>query len=257
MPEGPSLVILRDALQPFVGRVVQVADGATRVDLSRIRRRRIVAIRSWGKHLLIEFSDVTVRIHLLMFGSYCINARKPKTPMLHLGFARGDEINFYTCSVRFIEGDLDDTYAWSGDVLSEQWSPRAARRKLLAAPERLVCDVLLDQDIFAGVGNIIRNEVLFRIRVHPECHIDALSPPQLTALIREARGYSRDFLAWKRDFVLKRNLLVHGRKTCPACGGALSKTYPGTSERRSFFCARCQPPCTPAASAAKARRGKR
>ncbi|HRO68823.1 MAG TPA: hypothetical protein PK951_00545 [Chitinophagaceae bacterium] len=32
----------------------------------------------------------------------------------------------------------------------------------------MVCDALLDQEIFSGVGNIIKNEVLYRIRVHPE-----------------------------------------------------------------------------------------
>lgn len=244
MPEGPSLVILREKLQPFAGRIVQRVDGAANIDLQRLHRRRIAAIRTWGKHLLIVFSDVSVRIHLLMFGTYCIDERKDgKRPMLRLGFSGDSEINFYTCSVRFIEGDLDDTYDWRGDVLSETWSPRIARRKLLASPERPVCDVLLDQDIFAGVGNIIRNEVLFRIRVHPECAVGALTPRQLGALIREARNYSEDFLAWKRDFVLKRNLLVHTRKTCPACGSALVKFHPGQSARRSFYCPHCQPAC--------------
>ena len=31
----------------------------------------------------------------------------------------------------------------------------------------MVCDALLDQTVFAGVGNIIKNEVLFRTGVHP------------------------------------------------------------------------------------------
>lgn len=243
MPEGPSLVILREALTPFVGKTVRVAEGAARLDFSRMQDRRVRAVRSWGKHLLIEFSGFAVRVHLLMFGSYCINARKPRPAMLHLGFARGDELNFYTCSVRYVEGDLARTYDWTSDVLSDVWSPRRAREKLLSAPDRLVCDVLLDQNIFSGVGNIIRNEVLFRIGVHPECTVRDLTPRQLSALIREARNYSIDFLAWKRDFVLKRNLLVHGRKTCPSCGGAVTKIYPGKSERRSFFCPRCQPSC--------------
>ena len=39
-----------------------------------------------------------------------------------------------------------------------EWDPAAARRKLRARPDAVVCDALLDQDVFAGVGTIIKNE---------------------------------------------------------------------------------------------------
>jgi len=52
----------------------------------------------------------------------------------------------------------------------------------------------LDQNIFAGVGNIIKNEVLFRICVHPGSKVGKLPAKQLNALVKEARNYSFDFL---------------------------------------------------------------
>ena len=52
--------------------------------------------------------------------------------------------------------------------MNENWNAAKARKKLKAIPKTLVCDALLDQTIFAGVGNIIKNEVLFRIKVHPK-----------------------------------------------------------------------------------------
>ena len=64
---------------------------------------------------------------------------------------------------RFIEEDLDTVYDWSADVMSEAWSPVKAKRKLKLQPGTLVCDALLGQQVFAGVGNIIKNEVCFRI----------------------------------------------------------------------------------------------
>ncbi|MFN2440799.1 MAG: endonuclease, partial [Chitinophagaceae bacterium] len=93
-----------------------------------------------------------------------INAKKATAPRLSLQFENG-EINFYSCSVRFIEEPLNEVYDWPADVLNEAWDAKAARKKLKAQPERLVCDALLDQSIFSGVGNIIKNEVLFRIKV--------------------------------------------------------------------------------------------
>jgi endonuclease VIII len=240
MPEGPSLVLLREEAQRFVGKTVRAAEGHAAFDAARMTGRRVRDVRTWGKHFLLGFAGFSLRVHLLLFGSWLIDARKPRPPRLALRFARG-ELNFYGCSLRYIEGELDQAYDWSADVLSDAWSPRAARRKLLAAPERPVCDVLLDQDIFAGVGNIIRNEVLFRIRVHPESRVAALPPDRLSALIREARRYSFEFLDWKRAGVLKRNWQVHARQSCPNCGRKLRTTYPGRTRRRTFFCPRCQP----------------
>ncbi|MET0656379.1 MAG: DNA-formamidopyrimidine glycosylase family protein [Pseudoxanthomonas sp.] len=240
MPEGPSLLILREAAARFRGKTVRKAGGNSKLDVARMEGRRIVSIRSWGKHFLIEFRGFSLRVHLMMFGSYRIDERKPgATPRLSLKFDEG-ELNFYTCSVKYIEGPLDESYDWSGDVLSDAWDPAKARRKLKAAPETLVCDALLDQDVFAGVGNIIKNEVLFRIRVHPANRIGDLPPRKLGDLIREARQYSFDFLAWKKAFVLKKHWLVHTRRLCPECSGPLTKAYLGKTQRRSFFCERCQ-----------------
>jgi endonuclease-8 len=70
----------------------------------------------------------------------------------------------------------------------------------------MICDVLLEQDIFAGVGNIIKNEVLYRVRVHPESLVGNIPPAKITSIIKEARQYSFDFLEWKRLYVLRKAL---------------------------------------------------
>ena len=58
---------------------------------------------------------------------------------------RGQEINFYACSVRFIEEPLDLVYDWWADVMSPHWEPKLALKRLRAQPDTLVCDALLDQ----------------------------------------------------------------------------------------------------------------
>jgi endonuclease-8 len=240
MPEGPSLVILREQAQIFKGKRIRVVEGNAKIDLARLVGQRIVALRSWGKHFLIELPAFTIRIHLLMFGRYCINERKDKPPRLSLQFARGQELNFYNCSVRYIEGKLDDTYDWRGDVMSERWDAAAARKKLRAMPDALICDALLDQDVLAGVGNIIKNEVLFRTRVHPLTHVGALPAAKLRQLVEQSRQYSFEFLEWKKAFVLRQHWLVHNKGVCPRCEIKLKRAYLGVRNRRTFFCERCQ-----------------
>lgn len=240
MPEGPSIVILKELAASFAGKKILTATGNAKLDKARLEGERIVAIRSWGKHFLIECDGFALRVHFMLFGSYRIDERKDTAPRLSLGFARGRELNFYACSVRYLEGSLDDIYDWRADVMSDHWDPLLARDKLKAMPDTLVCDALLDQDVFAGVGNIIKNEVLFRIRVHPLSTAGALPAGKRRELIKEARNYSFDFLKWKKAFVLKKHWLVHTKTMCPRCEVPLSRGHLGATRRRSFFCERCQ-----------------
>ena len=266
MPEGPSLVILREAAASLAGLKVLEASGNSKQDLSRLPGSRLRAVRTWGKHFLLDFGDFAIRIHRLMFGSYCIDGRKEgKVPRLVLRFTRKREIAFYSCSVRFIEEPLDDVYDWSADVMADEWNPRAARRKLNAMPDTIVADALLEQDVFAGVGNIIKNEVLHRIRVHPQTRIGDLPPRKLSDLIREARDYSFDFYEWKKQFVLRKHWQVHAKKTCPRDGTPLSfYRHLGKKGRRAFWCDTCQkfygeggPPELPPPAAARKRVSRR
>lgn len=239
MPEGPSIVILREESAHFDGQIVRRVTGNSSLDLSRMQGCRVESLRSWGKHFLIEFADFSMRVHLMLFGSYRIDDLKPAPARMSLSFDNGD-LHFYNCSLRYIEVPLDQAYDWSADVMSDQWDPKAARAKLKAKPAMLACDALLDQSIFAGSGNIIKNEVLFRIRVHPCSSIGALPARKLTQLITEVRNYSFEFLEWKKAFVLRKHWLVHTKTECPRGHGRLTKAHLGTTRRRSFFCETCQ-----------------
>ena len=239
MPEGPSIVILKEAVSSFKGKKVITISGNTKVELAHLEGKRITDFKSWGKHFLICFKNSSIRIHFMLFGSYRINEKKEAPPRLSLQFEHG-ELNFYACSVKLIEEDPDAVYDWSADVMSQDWDAAKAKRKLKKIPDTLVCDALLDQNIFAGVGNIIKNEVLFRIFVHPESKVGKLPAKQLNLLVKEARNYSFDFLEWKKQFVLKKHWLAHAKKTCPRCKIPIIKKHLGKTNRRSFFCNNCQ-----------------
>ena len=239
MPEGPSIVILKQEVQQFRGQKILEVSGNSKQDIQRLAGKKVVDFKSWGKHFLICLPKFSVRIHFMLFGSYRINEGKDAIPRLHLRFNKGT-LNFYACSLQFIEEDLDTIYDWSGDVMNDSWDPFMAKKKLKKNPDMLVCDALLDQQIFAGVGNIIKNEVCFRVKIHPESRIGALPTKKLNLLINEARNYSFDFLTWKKAYVLKKHWLAHTKKTCHRCNILLVKKYSGKTQRRTFFCTACQ-----------------
>jgi endonuclease VIII len=149
-------------------------------------------------------------------------------------------MNFYACSVKFLEGNIDEHYNWTGDVMSEVWDEKAAMEKLRNNPETLVCDAILNQDIFAGAGNIIKNEVLFRLKLHPENKLKDLPGKDKKKLVTEVRKYCFDFLKWKKMFELKKHYQAHTKKICPRCEIPFMQKKLGRFQRRTFYCENCQ-----------------
>ena len=239
MPEGPTIVLLKEEVKNFCSQKIIAVEGNTKIEKSRLLNETVISFQSWGKHFLICLEGFTIKIHFLMFGSYSINEKKEKPIRLSLTFCNG-VIYFYSCSVKILEGDINQIYDWSADVMNDTWNPKNARRKLKAEPQMLVCDALLEQDIFAGVGNIIKNEILYIARVHPESVVGKIPSPKIKRLIEETRDYSFSFLEWKRNYELKKHWLAHTKKLCLRCNLPIIRKHTGIKNRRSFFCVRCQ-----------------
>ena len=242
MPEGPSIFIIKETIRPLLkGQVISAARGNAKIEMVELVGKKIRDVKSWGKHLLISLPKVTVRIHFLMWGSYSMDSQTRPDRSLRLHLMAGEQnIFFYTCSVKLLHDKLDDLYDWEADLLNKKWNPAKAKKKLKLLPDTMVCDAILDQNIFAGAGNIFKNEVLYRIKLHPETKIKNLPPRKLTELVREVHNYSNDFLKWKKNFVLRKHWLAHTKRTCQRCDLPLIKKHVGKTQRRTFFCKKCQ-----------------
>jgi endonuclease VIII len=239
MPEGPSIVILKEEVRQFEGHKIISVTGNSKIGIERIQGQTVLSFKTWGKNFIICFSDFSIKIHLLMFGTYRINERKETQPRLSLLFDNG-ELNFYTCSVKFLEGDINSHYEWSADVMNENWNPKTAKMKLEKIPDTMVCDALLEQSIFSGVGNIIKNEVLYRVKIHPESLVGKIPKRKINEIIEESVTYSFQFLEWKKKYELRAHWLAHTKTVCHRCDLPLKRKQTGVKKRRSFFCTNCQ-----------------
>ena len=86
MPEGPSIVILKEIVQEFSGQKIISVTGNSKQDIQRLAGEYIVDFKSWGKHFLLCFKNFTVRIHFMLFGSYSINEKIAKATRLGIHF---------------------------------------------------------------------------------------------------------------------------------------------------------------------------
>lgn len=238
--EGPSIVILTEELKPFFKKKVDELGGTMAEKFPELDGATFKKARSWGKHLILLFSTATVRVHFLMFGSYRINDSRDRDPKLKLRFG-DDRVEFYSCAIKTISTKELKEYDWSIDLMSGEWDEKEVVKLFRKKPDAMVCDVLMDQSVFPGLGNIIKNEILFKLGIHPELHISDISPKQQLALVREARDYSIQFYEWKKANVLKRNWKIFRKRKCPICKSDLAIGKTGKLLRVSYWCEHCQP----------------
>ncbi len=150
-------------------------------------------------------------------------------------------MDLYSCSLRFIQSaHAKELYDYSIDVMSDLWDPKKALNAVLCYPDSEIDDILLDQTVFAGVGNIIKNEVLFLMKMQPTTHVKDIPLAKLKKLILAVQKFSQQFYEWRKIFELKKHYQVYRKSICPICKEKITKRWTGNRHRVSYFCSHCQ-----------------
>ncbi|MDP1834421.1 MAG: hypothetical protein Q8K75_00700 [Chlamydiales bacterium] len=248
--EGPSLLLAAQQLAPFKKKKILEVHGNTKIGKERLANKKIKDIFSWGKHLVFQFDTFALRVHFMLYGSFQATVKdkkvtgdyptKNKPTRLCLTLPNG-HIEMYNCSLRFIElPNAIDTYDFTISIMSPLFDSKKALVTLKSHPNRQISDGLLDQAIFAGVGNIIRNEVLFRTKILPDAIVKDLSQKKLKEIIQTTQEYVVQFYEWRKRFELKKHYQIYRQSTCPKCSGKVMRKRTGEYKRISFFCPSCQ-----------------
>lgn len=253
MPEGDTIAAARDRLFPLVGHDLAVEtphprfrDGA----LARaITGRTISGVRSRGKHLLVDLSDERIlHIHLRMTGLVSVVAegrrwsRSPFRAWLVLRAAGRVAILFDGPVLEYLspaQARLHPVLSRLGpDVLVQADADRAVDSIGRVRPDRRIGDVLLDQRVLCGIGNVWKSEILHAERISPLRPIGELAAEEAGRLVATAHaGMSRVV-----DEAVDRPRAVYGRagKRCLRCGGLIVALVQGDEGRRTFWCPSCQ-----------------
>jgi endonuclease-8 len=252
VPEGHSLRLAAARLAPLEGQTVRAEsrdprgaavaramDGAT---LGKAYAR--------GKHLLLPLEDGRVlHSHLRMRGSWRLfraGERWSKPERLAWLILRGDGLVAVQFSGPVLEllrpgaMALHPVLARLGpDVLDDDFDAgRAARNAILAAEDRAVAEVLLDQRIASGIGNIAKSEGLWSARANP------FAPPEELGAERLAKVYSAS-AGWLAAAVRHGGHApchVYGQPVCHRCGTRTAHRAQGDDGRTTWWCPKCQVP---------------
>ena len=240
MPEGPSILFLKNKLQRFKGKTVSEASGYSEMDKSAIDHVKILDIETYGKNLFFVFKDFFVGVHLGLFGSMLVNKRKKVNASFALHFPHS-EINFYVANTKMYQGKPSDHFNFKTDILNKDFDGEYVLKTLQEVyTEKTIGDALMEQELFTGVGNIIRIESLYRAKIHPESLVKDIPEKKLVYLIETVVNYAYEFLDFLKNDEVKEKALIYGKKICPKDKAELIIEEMGKVKRKTYVCPKCQ-----------------
>ncbi len=272
MPEGPTIRatgdILRKALQgqriehfESQFKKAKLEDWVTKVQGQVVRQ-----VRVHGKNLFFDLeNDWTLYTHMLMWGSWHVylkadpwlkEARKAR---IVIETATQTVVLFSAPKADLIHASAlaqHQTSELGPDLLKDDWQERdthEAWSRLRTAGATPLGGAIMDQTIIAGIGNILKSEILFKTRFHPLRRSDSLNEAEFLQLIDvsrhlmelayKTRGFKEVFLPPILQQATGKLGYVYGRRGQPCfnCGTSIQMVRQGPLERMTFFCPHCQP----------------
>jgi endonuclease-8 len=230
----------------------------------------VESVQPRGKWLLIHFSGGgTLATHMLMSGSWHIYRhgerwQQPRANMrIVLENSEYIAVGFRVPVAKMLRAnELERALRIPPvaiDVLSEDFNAAEVARRVMAHGGEEIGDVLLHQEVMAGVGNVFKSEICFVTATSPFCKVATLDAEKIASLIAAARRLVKtNVLEDSGDAIVtyggrKRrtthaldpgaSLWVYGRggEPCRKCSERIRRRIQGPDARVTFWCQRCQP----------------
>jgi len=260
VPEGDTIHRAARTLHGALAgkKVVRFETVLPKLEREPLVGRTVEKVHAAGKHLIISFSGgLHLRTHMRMNGSWHIYPtggrwQRPRRDMRIVIATADYEAVAFNVPVaelqdsRTLERDL---HALGPDLLGD-FDPAEALKRIRERGGEAIADVLLNQRVLAGIGNVYKSEVLFMRHVHPLTPASALDDEALLAILETSRklmklnaapGASgrRTTGSWPGEAPL----WVYGRRgePCRRCGSRIEMQRQGSDARVTYWCPGCQP----------------
>jgi len=214
-------------------------------DETPLRGRTIERARAEGKHLLIEFSgQLVLRTHMRMNGSWHIYRagerwRLPRSDMrIVIATEDFEAVGFNIPVADFHHGTVPGLDALGPDIVKQSFDADEALRRMREHRDEEIANVLLDQRVVAGIGNIYKSESLFAAKVNPFTKVRDLDDETLLRVLKHARSLMRRAAHGPPD---RRAVYERRGQPCRKCGSKIEYRKQGPDARGTHWCPKCQP----------------
>jgi endonuclease-8 len=263
MPEGDTILKAARVLdRALAGAVVTKYEPRTASSM-RSMKAGVVAITrvdAAGKNLLMFFSDgFVLRTHMRMSGAWHLyrHGERWRAPG-HAVRCVIETADWVAIAVNVpvlewvSERDLPHHAPVANlgpDLLRESFDAAEAIRRARLQPDVAIAEVLLDQTVLAGVGNVFKSEILFVAKISPHAPVASLNDDQLRAILAIASKQLRANVAPERvgrvttgRMNADEKLWVYRRAglACRICGATIEMRRTGPNSRSTYWCPSCQ-----------------
>jgi len=201
-----------------------------------------------GKHLLLDFGDLTLHSHLGMSGSWHVYRvrerwRKPKRSAWAVLHGDGvDAVQFGGPTLRVLRTQAvhrEPQLARLGpDILAADFTPAIGAESLRGADgTRGLGDALLDQTLIAGIGNIFKSEGCWAARVDPWHPLREVADEDLSRVVELTQALMVGAVANGRQ---PKRVYRSAGAPCPRCRRRILSRGQGDANRTTYWCANCQ-----------------
>jgi len=263
LPEGHTVHRnANDFNRLFAGEAITVdsPQGRFSSDAKLISNRVLVRARAIGKQLFLEFdNDLTLRIHLGIYGKWKLHSAEDWPEVVGEVRARFRsskaiaELRGPTVCEVIDEREVAVVEKRLGpDPLNPD--PRGKERERFAAKvassRTSIGQLLMNQEVISGIGNVYRAELLFRAGINPHMPGNALprevienlwhdSAKLLKVGVKTSFMITRDDLFTKRPSKADRNWVYKREgQACRVCSTNVSIEI--MAGRKLYWCAGCQ-----------------
>jgi formamidopyrimidine-DNA glycosylase len=267
MPELPEVETITGQLRKqYLGKRIAVVDARPAriyqnvtpdAFAEALTGNKLEKISRHGKRMIWQLDDVFPIFHLGMSGIFIGDRKQSNYPQhIHVAFTFDDGDTLFFQDVR----KFGKIWLFRGtpvlegvgeDVLSEKFTLNKFK-KLLHLRNISIKNLLMDQQMMAGIGNIYANEILFDAWVHPERKSAGLTDREMHRIFQSMKkilelAIERFGTTYKAYLTVDGNpgenqnfLKVYQREgqNCVVCENVIEKYV--LNSRSTFYCPKCQ-----------------
>lgn len=244
MPEGDTIWRTAANLQRRCSE--KIVRDARPSAIARLKGKRLESVTANGKHLIMQFEGgIALHSHMRMTGAWHVYRtgerwREPSwRATVVLAFDDVVAVCFAAPVMELVADPQQPVAHLGPDILSDAFDLDEVIRRARAADAPTLGELLLDQRVCAGIGNIYKCESLWINRLDPWLAPTATDDSALRQLYKTARDLMRRSLVTP---IRRQRHAVHARggRPCPRCGGRIQIHAQGVQARLTYFCSRCQ-----------------
>lgn len=289
MPEGDTVHKVANVMRPLlVGKTLRKVCIQTTIGSERLAGSTVRSLEAVGKNFLIQLDEMMLRVHLGMNGSW--HSYRPgerwKAPAMDARVELHTDEHVFVC---FTPKDADLFRArelpvfapislLGPDLLGPEPDLEEATQRGMRNPERPLAEVLLDQRVAAGLGNVYKSELCFQgpypenaltgkfyephQGFYPWTPVGAVGPDRLRSILARGRdsllanmgGWDRTTTWDRRRDPRRAGKPIHwvygmNARPCQVCGTPIERRLWGPEARVTYWCPHCQPESSSVANA--------